>query len=680
MKDPLKLNKGANLKKRRGQAAKKRPHNALVRSKKRLPTVYLPESNEYLPEIYLPEPGARHSGSRFKWLVSTCIAAVVGVAAIGMAMYASMDMEDDGGVLNTLQKAGIEGMKPVKQATIANAQLRVAGQKTDRLIVTSYGLSTHYTIHDRVAQKRGERDFIVLKPYSKVVATLSTARPINVKSIPKFNPFKLYANTAPLSSSKSGSRGQDRTNITVKVVELTPNRLSNDDGQLMSSREVQDIVREAGKFYNQDTLAKGSSASSGIASGFSSKDAVEEKLPPYTTVIEKSPDDDDAIPEQREYHIVRIKRGDSLMTLIQQAGVSKSKANSIVKTMSTILPANSIQAGQELRFILVPTENDKGKVEPLSVSLFSGPKHRVTIVKSGAGEYAEYVASKTPVELTVGKGPKKSFARRSSVYLSMYHAALAQEIPHDQILKVLRVHSYDVDFKKRVQSGDTFTAFFDENQKNNKDYGELLYTSTTIGGLKKKFYRFRTPDGTVDFYDEDGSSSKKFLMRKPVRGARYTSGFGFRFHPILKKRKMHSGTDWAAPTGTPILAAGNGTVEFVGVKGGYGNFVHLRHANGYKTSYAHMHRFAKGMRKGLKVRQGQVIGYVGSTGRSSGPHLHYEVLVNSQRVNPMKIDVPRGRKLKGRLLGAFRSERERIDRLMRQPAVKTRVAKVAGQS
>ncbi|MGH1349619.1 MAG: peptidoglycan DD-metalloendopeptidase family protein [Methyloligellaceae bacterium] len=669
------------MKKRRGQAGKKRPHNALVRSKRRLPTVYLPESNEYLPEIYLPDPGAKHSGSRFKWLVSTCIAAVVGVTAIGMAMYASMDIEDDGGVLNTLQKAGIEGMKPVEQATIANAKLRVAGQKTDRLTVTSYGLSTQYTIHDRVAQKRGERDFIVLKPYSKVVATLSTARPVNTKSIPKFNPFKLYANTTPLSSSKRGTEGLDKKNITIKVVELTPNRLTNEDEQILAPDEIQQIVKEAGKFYDQEQLAKGSSNTLDIANNLSPKGEIEEKLPPQTTVIEKSNDDDDAIPEQREYHIVKIKRGDSLMNLIQQAGVSKSKANSVVKAMSTVFPANNVQAGQELRFILVPTENDEGKVEPLSMSLFAGPKHRVTIVKSGAGEYAEYIASESPVELTVGKGPKKSFAQRSSVYLSMYHAALAQKIPHQQVLKILRVHSYDVDFKRRVQSGDTFTAFFDENSKGkNSLYGELLYTSTTIGGQKKSFYRFRTPDGTVDFYDEKGSSSKKFLMRKPVRGARYTSGFGLRFHPILKKRKMHLGTDWAAPTGTPILAAGNGTVEFIGVKGGYGNFVHLRHANGYKTSYAHMHRFAKGMRKGLKVRQGQVIGYVGSTGRSSGPHLHYEVLVNSQRVNPMKIDVPRGRKLKGRLLGAFRNERERIDRLMRQPAVKTRVAKVEGQS
>lgn len=668
------------MKKRRGQIGKNRPHNALVKSKRNLPKIYLSESHELKPEIYMPDPGARHSGSRFKWLISTCIAAIVGVAAIGMAMYASMDMEEGEGVLNTLQKASIDGMRPVEQTKLANSTLRVATRKTDRLTVTSYGLSTEYTIHDRIAQKRGNREFIVVKPYAKIVATLSSARPKNTKGIPNFNPFKLYANTTPLANSRNGSRLARRPkNILVKVVSLTPNMISNQDGQTLSISEIHKIVRDDGRLFNQSNLEANASGDQPIIA----EKAVEEKLPPRTTVIEKSVDDDDALPEEREFHQVKVKRGDSLMVLIREAGANSSDATAIAKAMGTIVPGSQIQAGQVLKFILVPSSQDKGKMEPLSISLFSGLTHKATVVKSGEGEYAEYVASEKPVELTA-KGPKKSVSRRSNVYLSLYHAALAQNIPHDKILKILRVHSYSVDFKRRVQSGDTFEAFFDDEQDatptKRKRYGTLLFTSTTIGGDTKSFYRFRTPDGSVDYYDENGSSSKQFLMRKPVRGARFTSGYGFRFHPVLKKRKMHSGADWAAPTGTPILAAGNGHIEFVGVKGGYGNYVSIRHANGYKTAYAHMHRFARGVKKGLKVRQGQVIGYVGSTGRSTGPHLHYEVLVNNKRVDPMRIDVPKGRELKGRMLAAFQKERERINRLMRQPAVKTRVAKVEGQS
>ena len=167
-----------------------------------------------------------------------------------------------------------------------------------------------------------------------------------------------------------------------------------------------------------------------------------------------------------------------------------------------------------------------------------------------------------------------------------------------------------------------------------------------------------------------------FLMRKPVKGARFTSGFGMRRHPVLRYRKMHTGSDWAAKRGTPILAAGSGIIEDARRKGSNGNFVRIRHANGYQTSYSHMHRFAKGLRPGMKVQMGQVIGYVGSTGLSTGAHLHFEVLVNNRKVNPMTIHVPRGRQLAGKSLANFYKERNRINTLMQRSPVTTRLAAV----
>ena len=183
----------------------------------------------------------------------------------------------------------------------------------------------------------------------------------------------------------------------------------------------------------------------------------------------------------------------------------------------------------------------------------------------------------------------------------------------------------------------------------------------TVDGQMRKFFRFRTPDDMVDYYDDQGNSAKKFLMRNPVKGGRYTSGFGDRRHPLLRYIRMHTGVDWAAPTGTPILAAGDGTVERVGREGGYGNYVRIRHANGFATAYGHMSRYAPGMEPGIKVKQGQMIGFVGSTGMSTGPHLHYEVLVNNKFVNPMTIQVPRGLQLNGRELAEFQKERRRIE-------------------
>jgi murein DD-endopeptidase MepM/ murein hydrolase activator NlpD len=238
--------------------------------------------------------------------------------------------------------------------------------------------------------------------------------------------------------------------------------------------------------------------------------------------------------------------------------------------------------------------------------------------------------------------------------------------------------SYDVDFKQKVRPGDSFELFFEAKQEadgNNKP-GKLLYIAMTVQGQTTSYYRFRTSDGTVDFYNTRGSNSRKFLMKKPLKVGRFTSGFGYRVHPLLGIRRMHTGVDWGAPRGTPIMAAGSGTIEEAGLHGGYGRYIRIRHSNGYKTAYGHMHKIASGIKKGMKVRQGQLIGQVGSTGMSTGPHLHYEVLVNNRHTNPMKIRVPRGRQLSGRQFADFKKEHSHIDTLRQRAPIKTQVANV----
>jgi murein DD-endopeptidase MepM/ murein hydrolase activator NlpD len=263
----------------------------------------------------------------------------------------------------------------------------------------------------------------------------------------------------------------------------------------------------------------------------------------------------------------------------------------------------------------------------------------------------------------------------STLYASLYHAGLVQQVPGETIQQILRVHASETDFRRRLRADDSAEYFFDLKQENGTDGppGELLYTAITSGGDTSNYYRFRSSDGVVDYYDKDGNNSRKFLMRRPIRGddLRLTSGFGVRYHPLLGIRKMHTGVDWAAPIGTPILAAGAGTVEEARHKSYNGNYVRIRHANGYQTAYSHMSRIAAGMQPGLKVRQGQIIGYVGSTGLSSGPHLHYEVLINTRFVDPLSIQVPRERKLTGKDLADFQRERARIDDLMRRAPVMT---------
>ena len=191
--------------------------------------------------------------------------------------------------------------------------------------------------------------------------------------------------------------------------------------------------------------------------------------------------------------------------------------------------------------------------------------------------------------------------------------------------------------------------------------GNLLYANLTLSGTALRLYRYEDADGIIDYYNEHGHSVRKALLRTPVDGARLSSGFGMRRHPILGYSRMHQGIDFAAPSGTPIKAAGDGVIEVAGRDGGYGNYVRIRHNSEHKTAYGHLSRFASGIRPGVRVRQGQTIGYVGSTGQSTGPHLHYEVMVNNAQVNPMSLRLPTGKVLAGLDLAVFLELRQRVD-------------------
>ena len=268
---------------------------------------------------------------------------------------------------------------------------------------------------------------------------------------------------------------------------------------------------------------------------------------------------------------------------------------------------------------------------------------------------------------------KKTTTTGVSLYQSVYETALRNNVPRPLIDELIRIYSYDVDFQRKVQPGDYFEVLYagdEEATPSAESRNEVLFAALTVGGETKKLYRFQSPDdGLVDYYDDDGKSAKKFLVRKPVLTGIMRSGFGMRRHPMLGYTKMHTGVDWAAPFGTPIYAAGNGVIEKEGWESGYGKYVLIRHNNGYETAYGHMSAYARGIEEGRRVRQGQVIGFVGSTGLSTGSHLHFEIRINGRFVDPMRIKLPRGRELHGRMLAAFEQERERIDSIMaRKPA------------
>jgi murein DD-endopeptidase MepM/ murein hydrolase activator NlpD len=246
---------------------------------------------------------------------------------------------------------------------------------------------------------------------------------------------------------------------------------------------------------------------------------------------------------------------------------------------------------------------------------------------------------------------------------SLFAAGEREGVPLAVMASLIRAYSHEVDFQRDLRRGDKFEVLYDQpTAKDGTPVGQgvVIYAALTMGGRKLPLYRVTFGDGAVDYFDAKGRSIKRSLLRTPVDGARVSSTYGMRRHPILGYSKMHKGTDFAAARGTPILAAGSGVVEMARYNGAYGRFILLRHNRRTQTAYAHMSRFAKGIHDGARVQQGDVIGYVGTTGRSTGPHLHYEVRIDKKQVNPMSVSMPVGRILEGKVLRQFKKGQSKI--------------------
>ena len=373
---------------------------------------------------------------------------------------------------------------------------------------------------------------------------------------------------------------------------------------------------------------------------------------------------------------VSVGRGDTLMGLLTESGAARADAHRAIAAMTPLQDPRKVRAGQELElaFEEYVTETEEGDSEIsrrlTTVSMKTDVDRHVTVSRTEEGDYAgmEVIA-----ELETGH-----VQARGTINSSLFLAAADAGIPAAITVEMIRMYSYDIDFQREIRQGDTFEVFFtreyDEDGTPVRE-GDVLYASMNVRGKERRLWRHEPSDGgNWDYFDEQGRSMRKFLMKTPIDGARISSSFGNRRHPILGYTRLHAGTDFAAPSGTPIYAAGSGTIEMAQRNGSFGNYVRIRHANGYQTAYAHMRGYGRGIRKGVRVRQGQVIGYVGTTGRSTGPHLHYEVIHNGNKVNPQRIRVPTGRTLSGQQLAAFQEARTNINTMMAEAPSMTQLA------
>ena len=365
---------------------------------------------------------------------------------------------------------------------------------------------------------------------------------------------------------------------------------------------------------------------------------------------------------------VQIKRGGTLMNTLVAAGAERVQAHEAITALKEVFDPRRLRAGQEIVITMLPGQGDAaGRL--LSVAIPVTPEREVAAVRDPEGQFV-------PGDVThaLDREPVRAVA---TINDSLFLAAERAGVPARIIMDAIRIFSWDVDFQREIRPGDGFELLFERLHNEDGEavmVGEIIFASLTLSGKTLRLYRHQLEDGTTDYFDEKGHSVRKALLRTPVDGAQLSSGFGRRHHPILGYTKMHQGLDFAAPSGTPIMAAGDGVIETAGRNGAYGKYIRIRHNSTYKTAYAHMKSYARGIRSGKRVVQGQIIGFVGMTGRSTGPHLHYEVLTEGRQTNPLKIKLPTGQILENKALARFVERRLEIDALLETTPAETETA------
>jgi len=614
-----------------------------------------------------------------QWFSGTILTGLCGAALMGGAVFIALDGEANFAALPEKFEQGLRGA--LSGAERAAAVMR----KSDKLPPSGEANAARQVIRISTNTRVGDREMVRVRPYVRVASNLSLTLSELSASVPKFNPARLMMDNgrgnAVAVDETPGASAEPDAEVSFVTRDLSSVLPKVKVAAAVPLEDVIAKVRDAAEWTGSITrpvTARPMTASlaptipgSSLAYAPDGVDAdpyagFEARIVPENiTMLPKSQKQNDGPNAWNERQVV-VKKNESAATILRDQGAAPEDIRNLTAVLGPRGRDGGLREGQKLRIMFAP---DAGRLRVVRV-IVVGDAVEAVVALSDTGKYVavdvQSMSSTTDVAEADEDDENDTTAVR--LYQSIYETAMRNQVPRPVIDDLVRIYSYDVDFQRRAQPGDSFEVLYsgDEEQSATND---VLFAALTVGGETKKFYRYQSPDdGVVDYYDETGKSAKKFLVRKPVGLGIMRSGFGFRRHPILGYSKMHTGVDWAAPYGTPIFASGNGTVDKVVWEGGYGKYVRVKHSNGYETAYGHMSAFARGIEPGKKVRQGQVIGFVGSTGLSTGAHVHYEIVVNGRFVDPMRIRLPRGRVLEGPILAGFEKERDRVEAMMQRKA------------
>ncbi len=613
-----------------------------------------------------------------RWLVGTFLTGITSIVLMGVALSAALDGRQQLTTPAELMEANALDLSAPASGEVG---------KQDRLspTVIENKAKDRRVIELSTVQKVGDRDVIRSTPFAHLTMALGAGHTTK-KSYPAFDALDIFAEDAAVARANAttgqiyGAKVDSEVSLKVSVFPVESAEFAP-DGELTTDA-VEEYVRVTGAALTEGDVQVASLeyvdpfrfGGAGNALEIPSTYGVR-FVPENVTVAMKSENQGDLIEFAEELISFRVDR--KISAALADAGYTGDDAKGMTAAISTLLNGNALRGGSLLR-LGIETTNDVPKI--MRAGVYRDKEHVLTVALD---DHDQYVPADPPeggdqliAALDVEQRNVRVRGDLPRVYDGIYRAAYAYDLTPDLTKQLVKMLAAEVDYQARLGPSDELEVFMSlpEGADKPDESSEIQYVRARFGGNERKFYRHKFKDGSLEYFDANGKSAKQFLLRNPVPNGNFRSGFGMRRHPILGYMRLHAGVDWSAPRGTPIIAAGSGVVEKADWTSGYGKQTIIRHANGYETSYSHQNAVAKGVVPGARVRQGQVIGYVGSTGLSTGPHLHYELIVNGNKVDAMRIRLPVGKTLKGADLATFKRERDRIDALLQNENEPQKVA------
>ncbi|WP_375693186.1 MULTISPECIES: M23 family metallopeptidase [unclassified Bartonella] len=632
-------------------------------------------------------PARRQVSAR--WLTGTILTGITSCILMGIALFTALDE----------QQRLVTPPQWFTQENLSESQDPEAnGYKGDRISPTharqSFDRKRQFELS--ILQKKGDEKVIQTQHFEWIRMALAENRPQKY-SYPKFDSLSILAsdtknqNIAPQEDSGQIYGAKVETKLTLRSYDFKVNQFDFDDSDTLTDEEAQQEVQKAGF-----TLEKSSELLSvltlidplkleDVSSPSQGTESPEVRIVQENVTVSPQSHRIDLTKNYVE-DIIPIRKKQTIADAFKKTSYTKKQIDQVVKTLEKISLSDSLKEGSLLRIGIVTQAGEEDHL--VRASIYQGMHHILTIALNDKGQFIESTEPKMSKALKTAfqNGIPHSYinsAQLPTAYDALYSALLSHNISQSLSHRLIRLLATNVDMKSPITPNDQIEIFYavpqsDKENKNGKKNlkakessknadPEIRYISATFGNTTYKYYRYQLKDGSVDYYDSEGKSSKPFLLRKPTPNGIFGSPFGPRKHPILGYVRMHTGVDWIAPKGSPIIAVGDGIVTRVGVTGGYGNHTEIQHANGYVSSYSHQSRYAPDIKPGVKVRQGQIIGYVGSTGMATGPHCHFEIIVNGVKVDPMRIRIPDSKALTNQDLQTFLQEKNNIDALINSP-------------